>query len=153
MFWCVRGNPIVRGVIAGSIAASATAGALVSMGRRAGNAALPFAAIGDLVTGREVGAVDLTTGVVVAGVMLHLVMLTVWGIVFALLVDYWRGHVLRAATLVSVLAFALSWLVARAFGRGLATLLPVGDRIILALLFALALMVGMRLALPVRDEL
>ena len=149
----MRGNPVIHGVIAGGIAASATAGALVAMGRRLGSARLAFGVIGGSFGGARAGFATVSSGAVVGGIVAHITIVALWGIVFALLVERWNGHTLRAALLVSVIALALSSFVARAFGRGLATLLPLGDRIVLAVVLALALVVGMRLALPQRESI
>jgi len=143
----VRGNPIVTGVIAGSVAASATAGALVAMGRRLGSAALPFRAIADVFAGPGRRSLDESPGVVASGIVAHLTIIVLWGVLFALLVDRWRGRSVRAALVVSIAALAISWVIARTFGRGLATVLPLGDRLVLAVVFVVALLVGIRLAL------
>ncbi len=144
----MRRNPIVTGVIAGAVAASATAGALVAMGRRLGSAALPFRAIADVFAGPGPRSLDASPGAVVSGIVAHLTIIVLWGLLFALLVDRWRGRSVSAAIVVSIAALAISWVMARTFGRGLATVLPLGDRIVLAVVFALALVVGIRLALP-----
>jgi len=59
LLWCVRRNPIPLGIIAGAVAASATAGALVAMGRRLGSAGLAFSAIASVVTGAQFVRVSL----------------------------------------------------------------------------------------------
>jgi len=142
-------------VIAGGVAASATAGALVAMGRRLGSSALPFRVIAG-VFGAAPADATLAGGSsapIVAGVVAHVVVIMIWAVLFALLVERWRGGVVRAALAVSAIALAITWLLTRAIGRGLATTLPLGDLLVLALVLALALVVGMRLALPARDTL
>jgi len=148
LLWCVRRNPIPLGIIAGAVAASATAGALVAMGRRLGSAGLAFSAIASVVTGAQFVRVSLVS--VVVGAMLHVFISIAWGIAFALLTERWRGRSVLAALAVAVVAFVISSLLARVAGRGLAVILPIGDRLILYVVFAVALILGMRFAFPAR---
>jgi tetrahydromethanopterin S-methyltransferase subunit C len=73
--------------------------------------------------------------------------------VFALLVERWRGRTISAALVVAIASFVVSLLVGRIAGRGLATVLPIGDRVIVSLVFATALMLGMRFAFPARETI
>ena len=148
LFWCVRRNPIPPGIIAGAVAASATAGALVAMGRRLGSSGLAFSAIASVVTGAQFVRVSLMS--VVVGAMLHVFISMAWGIAFAMLTERWRGRSVLAALAVAVVAFVISSLLARVAGRGLAVILPIGDRLILYVVFAVALILGMRFAFPAR---
>ena len=51
-----------------------------------------------------------------------------------------------AAAFIGVAHFVLSWLVAWGTGEGLASILPLGDRIVFALILTASLVVGMRFA-------
>ena len=147
----MRRSPTLPGVIVGAVAASATAGALVAIGRRAGSAALPFGVIGNILAGGQF--VRVTPGNVIGGVVAHFAISIGWGIVFALLVERWRGRTISAALVVAIASFVVSLLVGRIAGRGLATVLPIGDRVIVSLVFATALMLGMRFAFPARETI
>jgi hypothetical protein len=132
-------NPLI---IIGGLASAATTGALVAMGRRLGSAGIPFAAIGASAFRRTVssGAV----GLVFAGLVLHVLTIFVWSAIFLWIARLGRGT--GAAIAVGSGAFVFSWLVAWASGAGLASVLPLGDRLVLALVFAGTLVLGMRFA-------
>jgi hypothetical protein len=147
----VRRTPILPGIIVGAVAASATAGALIAMGRRVGSAALPFSAIGSILGGGQF--VRVTPGNVVAGIVAHVVASIGWGLVFAFLVERWRGRTIAAALVVAIAAFCFSLLLGRIAGRGIAIVLTTGDRVILSLVFACALALGMRFAFPARETI
>jgi hypothetical protein len=121
------------------------------MGRRAGSPGLPFSTIAHIFAGSQL--VRVSSASVIGGIMAHVIVAMAWGLVFALLVERWRGRVVGAALVVALAGLVLSWLLARVAGRGLATLLPIGDRLILALVFAIALVVGMRFALPAHETI
>ena len=154
MFWGVSSRasagPVSTGVIVGGVAAAATTGALVAMGHRMGSAAMPFAAISATLFRRTPtsGAV----GLVFTGIVLHVTATFVWAVVFAWLIERLRWSSIAAATFIGVVHFALSWLVAWGTGEGLASILPLGDRIVFALILTASLVVGMRFAfLPLRN--
>ena len=121
------------------------------MGRRLGSGGLAFSAIASVVTGAQLVRVSLSS--VVVGAILHVIVTIAWGIVFALLTERWRGRSLAAALVVAVVAFVISSLLARVAGRGLAVILPIGDRLILYVVFAVALVLGMRFAFPARETI
>src|SRR5262245_27969700 len=74
----VRAQPFSDTIVVGAIAASATTGALLAMGHRAGRALMPFAAIGAIPFQRtDIGS----AGLVFAGALLHLVGRFGWGAV------------------------------------------------------------------------
>ena len=118
------------------------------MGRRLGSSGLAFSAIASVVTGAQFVRVSLVS--VVVGAMLHVFVSIAWGIAFAVLTERWRGRSILAALAVAVVAFVISSLLARVAGRGLAVILPIGDRLILYVVFAVALILGMRFAFPAR---
>jgi hypothetical protein len=129
------------------IAAAATGGALLPMGSRAGGSWRAFNAIAGYVLGRgahETSAFD--AGVTVTGLVTHVVVLILVGLVFAVL-DYRWG--LRRAVLAAVFSGALlafSLLSATFAGIGLAAVLPLADLIVLHTLLGVALSWGMRFA-------
>ena len=140
----VRAQPFSDTIVVGAIAASATAGALLAMGHRAGRALTPFAAIGAVPLQRtEIGF----AGLALAGALLHLVAMFVWAFVFVWLAERTKQPVV-AAIVVAVVNFLASWLLTSATGRGVATVLPLGDRVLFAVILAGAYVAGMRYALP-----
>jgi hypothetical protein len=80
--------------------------------------------------------------------VLHVTVMFVLASVCVWLVTRLRLSNLVAAVIVALGELALSWLVAWSRGAGVATILPLGDRIVLALVTASALVVGMRFAFP-----
>jgi len=149
----VRGNSIQIGVIAGALAASATTGALVAMGRRLGSAGLAFDAIGRSFTGGPRSIIGVSAAAVIVGIVIHFTIAIFWSIVGARLTLRWRGRMLLASLAATVAWFSTSWVFARLTGRGLSTLLLLGDHIVLALVFVLALVVGMRFAFSMRARM
>jgi hypothetical protein len=154
LFWGVSSRtsagPVSTGVIVGGVAAAATTGALIAMGHRMGSAAIPFAAISATLFRRTPasGAV----GLVFTGIVLHVTATFVWSVVFVWLVERLRWSSIVAAAFIGVAHFVLSWLVAWGTGEGLASILPLGDRIVFALILTASLVVGMRFAfLPLRN--
>ena len=151
----VKRNDASALLVCGSIAAAATSGALVAIGRRLGAPSAGFAAIGTLFA-RDA---SLTTGtgatLAVVGLIAHLVASVAWTFVFVRFVDGLHalpGHIAWAGLLVAVLQLVLSWIIARVSGRGIATVLPLGDRVVLAFCLAISLVVGMRFAFsPLRN--
>ena len=121
------------------------------MGRRLGSGGLAFSTIASVFTGAAF--VRVSAWSVVAGIILHFLVTIAWGVVFVLLTERWRGRSLAAALVVALVAFVISLLLARVAGRGLAVILPIGDRLILYLVFAVALVLGMRFAFPARQTI
>jgi hypothetical protein len=130
--------------VTGLIAASATSGALVAMGRRAGSATAGFDAIGRFVMSGS-GPVWLP------GLTIHVLLTLAWAFLFGVLTERRRWSAWRAAASVGAVSFLLSWIAARTSGGGLAIVLPIGDRVVLAIVLAVSLVVGMRFALPARE--
>lgn len=126
--------------------AAATTGALIAIGRRLGSAGIPFAAISAALFHRTAAGGE--AGLVFAGIVLHITVMFVLAFVCVWLVERLQLSRTVAAVLVALGEFALSWMVAWSRGAGMATILPLGDRIVLALVTVLALVVGMRFALP-----
>ena len=145
LLWVVPARPISPTVVVGSVAAAATTGALVAIGHRLGSMGLPFAAIGAVVLGRT--ATASAAGMVLTGLVLHALAIFLWS---ALGVQLARTFLRRdvAAGIVAASQFTLSWIIAWSTGAGLAGVLALGDRLVYVVVFAVALIVGMRFALP-----
>jgi hypothetical protein len=116
------------------------------MGKRLGGAAIAFDAIGRGLTGAPASVVGPSTAAVTIGVIVHVAVSMFWAVVAARLTRRWRGRSTLAALAATAAWFSTGWVVARLTGHGLATLLPLGDHIVLALVFALSLVLGMRFA-------
>jgi hypothetical protein len=133
--------------VVGSIATAAASGALVAIGHRMGHTGGPFAAIASVVIrtaphSRAMG--DGGAGMVVAGVLLHAGATFIWSALCVGLAVRLRSQSL-AALIVSVGNFLVSGLIASA-GRGLASELTLGDRVIYGIVLTVSLIVGMRYA-------
>jgi hypothetical protein len=139
-------QPTSPGVAIGSVVAAATTGALVAMGHRLGSAVLPFAAISAAGWHRTLTATD--TGLVLAGLVFHVTFAFVWSFLFVFLVRRARWRDVAGAVVIAVGELVTSWIVTLSTGAGVASVLQLGDRIVFALVYALALVVGMRFALP-----
>ena len=135
-------------IAVGAIAAAATTGALIAMGHRAGHAAMPFAAIGAVPFQRASNSG--VVGLVFTGFVLHVAAMFVWAFVYAWLASRLRRPVL-VAIIIAAVNFLCSWIVAWASGRGMASVLPLGDRIVFAAILASAYVVGMRYAFFARE--
>ena len=143
-------GPVSTGVIVGGVAAAATTGALIAMGHRMGSAAIPFAAISATLFRRT--AASGAVGLVFTGIVLHITAMFVWSVVFVWLIERLRWSTLLAGAFTGAGHFALSWLVAWGTGSGLASILPLGDRIVFTLILFASLVVGMRFAFsPLRN--
>ena len=82
---------------------------------------------------------------VIVGLVSHVLLSFVWAIVFVALVT--RGWRLATAGIVIGCAqFALSWITASATGSGFASVVPLGDRVVVAIVTAVSLVVGIRVA-------
>jgi hypothetical protein len=140
---------MVSGITAGLVAASATAGALLGFGFRLGAPAQPFNAIGAILLGAAAQQVrGFAPGPTIVGVVLHIATLFGAGIVYASLLDRASGHPVAWAGAMGAGGLAVILVVARLFGVGLGVLLPLGSLVVLCVVLALALVIGMRLALP-----
>lgn len=137
-------------VVTGSVAAAATTGAMVAMGHRLGSLALPFAAIGAALLHRTVTAGS--PFLILAGLVLHVTIAFGWSIVFVFLVRDAGWRDIPTAIAIAAGELVTSWLVTLVTNAGVASVLQLGDRIVLALVYAFALVVGMRFAfLPLRN--
>jgi len=134
----------------GLVVAGATTGALIAIGHRLGSIGLPFAAIAASLLRRTATSAD--PELVTIGVGLHIVVTLCWSALFVWLVRdrVWRRGV--AAIVVAGIAHVVSWIVAWTTGNGIASQLPLGDRIVLAVVLAASLAIGIRFAFSGEQE-
>lgn len=135
----------------GSVAASATIGALLAIGHRLGTVGAALAAIGNsaMRTSDHFGGVG---GLIATGLAVHVAVTFGWTAVFLWLVTQRRWSDVLAAVVVGIGELALSWLVAALTGSGIATVVPLGDRLVLAFVLSFSLVVGIRFAFaPLRN--
>ena len=134
----------------GLVVAGATAGALIAIGHRLGSIGLPFAATAAALLRRTATSADAS--LVTIGIGLHVVLMLAWSALFAWLVRARGWSVGVAALTVVVLAHTVNSVVAWRTGNGIASVLPLGDRIVLAVVFAGALAIGIRFAFSPKRE-
>ncbi|HXT16913.1 MAG TPA: hypothetical protein VN706_14835 [Gemmatimonadaceae bacterium] len=131
-------------IVVGTVASAATTGALIAAGRRLGSAGIPFAEISSALFHRTPSGGEV--GLVFSGVVLHVAVTMLWSAAFVWLVRRARWRRIFAAVVVACASLVLSWLIAWSTGRGVATVLPLGDRIVVSVVLAISLVVGMRFA-------
>lgn len=131
------------------MASAATTGALIAIGHRLGSIGVPFAEIGAALFHRTASGSE--AGLIFTGFVLHVVMMMLWSAVFVWLMRSVRWRAWIAATAVAIGSMLLSWLIASSTGRGIATALALGDRILVAIVLAISLVVGMRFAFLQRE--
>ncbi|HET6679906.1 MAG TPA: hypothetical protein VFG84_01785 [Gemmatimonadaceae bacterium] len=140
-----------QGMAAGSVAAAATAGALVGFGIRGRPASRPFMEAGRALLGHD-AILTASSGAIVlgAGILLHIVAMLVLGVCFSLVAAGLRGvRLLLAASVFSALVFvAVHRLLPLPPAPGLMTGWPTPRLVIIYVTLALALTAGMRLARP-----
>lgn len=146
----MRPTSLRAGLAVGTLAASATAGALIGFGLRQGTPLRPFNAVARLVLGaRAEGVWGFDPLVTLTGVALHVTVMLAWGLLCVRLAGGRRG-LARAAFGVAVALLALAvdlFVVERLLGAGVSGVLSTLQVIVVHVLLALALVVGMRLAL------
>ena len=137
-----------RGVQAGIVAWAATLGVLVGFGRSRGAALQPLHSIAHAFFGtRALLMQGFDWAITPAALLLHLAVLVVLGVIFALFAAGLRGLRLVGAALAYALVI---WLVNRLmlpamYAAGLAQLLSPWEIVVFHLIMALALVLGMRL--------
>ena len=142
LLWGVQERSYSPTLVAGCLAAAATTGALLAMGRRLGSVRILFAAIGTVLLRTPIA---ITIGAALTGLVLHLAGAFVWSALAVRLARGFRRRLL-AAGLTATTQFTVSWIVAWWTGRGLSSVLALGDRLVYAVVLACALVVGMRFA-------
>ena len=138
----------VAGITAGIIAASATAGSLLGFGIHLGAPARLFNAVAAIVLGPSVQRESaFSAAATLTGVLLHVAAMIALGALYAVLVWRSRGYSFAWSGVMAAATLAVSVLLARLFGVGPAAVLSLGRLIALCVVLALALPIGMRLAL------
>jgi hypothetical protein len=144
LLWSVRAPASSANIFVGSVAAAATTGALIGIGRRAGSAGYPFAATAAVLFHRTPSAAAV--GLVFVGLVLHVVLSFVWARIFIWLAEGPVHRDLVAAGTVALAQLAIGWVAASITGAGIASAIALGDRVVLAVVMAVALVTGMRFA-------
>jgi hypothetical protein len=142
-------DTLTHGVLTGTLAAAATAGALLGFGLRAGTPARPFNAVAGVVLGdRAAGIWGFDSVVTVTGVLVQVAVALGWGLLFARLTRGMRGmRLAAAAVVVSVVALAVdAFLAGRVIGVDVSDALAPAQIVLVHFVLGAALAVGMRLA-------
>ncbi len=145
---------VVRGLVAGLVAAAATLGLLIGIGRRGGTAWRPLNSAAHLVLGSTADGLWAFHGdVTPVGGLVVLTLSVVAGIAVARLAGSLRSkHVIAAALGVSLLAYLFHVHVAARSPGGLSDLLSNGELRALYLTCALALATGLRFSFSVSKQ-
>ena len=137
------------GAAAGLLAASASAGTLIAIGRRASTAARPFNVIASHVIGsRAADSFGFVAAITLTGVVLHVALTVVLGIVALGIVGRRLAPAWLASAAMSLLLGLISVGLARRGTPSLAQLFSLGDLLAYYLILATSLVVGIRFALP-----
>ncbi len=144
LLWVVNPHSVSPGSVVGGVASAATTGALIAIGHRVGSIDLPFAAIGALFLRRTLSGRE--AWLVAVGFVLHLIAVCLWSALALWLVRHARWRVWVGAAASAAGQFVLSWAVAGATGRGVASVLTLGDRVVLATVLGFAIGAGLLVA-------
>lgn len=135
------------GIATGILAATATMGALLAIGARAGAAIRPFNMIaGHLLGVERADAYGFVPSVTLTGIAIHVLLTVSAGVAVAVVARRRFAPAWAAALLVSVLSALVSVGIARRGGASLARLLPIGDLVVVYSTLAFSLLAGTRLA-------
>lgn len=144
----MRRDWIRNGLGSGALAAAATAGALFRVGMSAGAPALPFNAIAALLVGPHTVASRGLVPSTVVGITVHAAATITWALGYEWLVARGGGHRWLWGLVVAAAWLLVSGAVDRIAGAGLASAVDLGDRVVVAVVLAVTLAIGMRLAFP-----
>jgi hypothetical protein len=134
---------------AATIAAAATAGVLIGIGRRDLTAWYPFNVAASHVLGARAAAVyGFAVPITVVGILVHFAVVAVLSVILLALVRRNRAPLWPSAAGLSLFIALISMGLARRGTPALAGILPVGDLTLYFVLLAASLGVGMRFALP-----
>ena len=135
------------GLSAGLITATATAGALIAIGRRSATVARPFNVIaGHLLGVQKSDAYGFVPAITIPGVAIHVLLTTLAAIAVVVVARRRFAPAWLASVAVAALSALVSVGIARRDGASLARVLPMGDLVLVYLIFAAALTLGIRLA-------
>lgn len=135
-----------RGLVAGIIAAAATAGVLLGLGRSHGATFTLLNDTAHILIGERARLVESPHAVVTPLAMLvHVMSLLVWGVLFAMIAASWRGWRLIAAAVLFTAGALLAdlFLLPASLRPGFETAMSVPELILLYAVFALALGFGL----------
>ena len=131
------------------VAASATTGTLIAVGKRASTVARPFNVVASHLLGpRAADSFGFVPRITLTGVAIHLGLTTALGIVILVLVRTRRSSLWLTSAGASLMCGLVSVGLARRGIPSLAQLFPLGDLLVYYLVLALSLVVGIRFALP-----
>lgn len=140
-----------RGLVAGVIAAAATAGALLGLGRAHGATFTLLNDAAHVLIGERARLVESAHGVVtILAMLVHVAVVLVWSVLFALLAGSLRGWRLVLAALVftaAVVAIDL-WLLPASMRPGFETAMSVSELVLLYGILAASLAFGVRESRP-----
>jgi hypothetical protein len=135
------------GITTGILPAAATTGMLLGFGMRDGAPARVFNAIGAILVGQRGLGADFSAATIV-GVLLHVAVMLLCGVVYTALVAETEQHRFSWAIAIGAAAVVLMLVFARLFGGGIALVLSLGNLLEIGAVIVVALPIGMRLALP-----
>jgi hypothetical protein len=145
---------LARGVRAGVIAAAATAGALVAFGHAHGATLRPINAVAHVLLGSRALLFDEFDPVVtIAGLIVHVISLAIWGVIFAVLARPLRGAALLLAGVVfAALAYLADYAILPAQLRpGFENVISRAEIIIVYVVLGVSIAVGLKLARDADD--
>jgi hypothetical protein len=145
----VNRDELRSGATAGLLAAGATAGALIALGKRSGAASRPFNIIASHLLGPRVAeSFGWNPAVTLTGVVLHITLTTALGVAVLAIVRRKLASLWVASFGLSLLSSLVSVGIARRGLPSLAEVFPVGDLVVYFITLAIALVAGIRFALP-----
>lgn len=133
---------------AAGIAAAATTGVLIGIGRRDATPWYPFNVAASHMLGARAAASFGFVPATVVGLLVHLAIIAALSVVLLTAVRRRRAPLWVAAAGLALFAALISMGLARRGSPALAGILPVGDLVLYYVLLAASLGVGMRFALP-----
>lgn len=137
------------GATAGVLAAGATSGALIALGRRTGTVARPFNVVASHLLGpRAADSFGFVPGITLTGVAVHVALTTALGVAILAIVRRGLAPLWPASVALSLLCCLVSIGIARRGSPSLAQLLPVGDLVVYFIVLTVSLVLGIRFALP-----
>ena len=95
-----------EGIRAGIVAAAATAGALVALGRSHGAALRPLNSVAHMLVGSRAYYMEGASWITAVGIAVHLLSVTAWGVILSFATTRIRGWTLYAA---AVLFASATW--------------------------------------------
>jgi hypothetical protein len=140
---------LIHGMLAGALAAAATAGALLGFGIQQGTPARPFNAVASLLLGDRAHAIwGFHPVVTVIGAVVLVALTLGWGVLFARVARGMRGlRLAGAAAAVAAVALVVDVAIATQLrGVSVSTVLAPAEVVALHIVLGVALGVGMRLA-------